>query len=1735
MDADLKKILKAVVLEMRHELEGYYDSANEWHPGDLENRLAEIGVRKDRESVPVDELQRLTDEDKHARRIVDAYLKVRDEAGEDRSDSLAEFVRESAYTWANRLIALRCMEARELIDEAILQKDVYGGRSLEHNRLAQRDPDSCSGEDDGLFAMLEKVFAEQSEPLPMLFDSESPGIALRPSPPAIKNCIAWLSGTTKIRSVAAATDEVFSAPDALGWAYQYWNTEEKDRVFETVRTKKGAKIEGADIIPATQLYTEDYMVKFLVQNSLGATWMGMHPDSKLFENWEYYVRDADRADVTAKPLSEITLLDPACGSGHFLLEAFNMLYDMYEEAGEITDPEEICKSILTNNLFGIDIDARAIQIAEAALWMKAEERSMGFGGGSTNLVAATSSHLRGPSWEKFLGTLKNEPSTVRVLRKFATEIEHIDELGSLARPGEALEEIIKEEHAVWERQERERRDAPSLFKEIRDDILASQLPFQDISDEEFQSRTMRHALFAIDGFTRDARESGDFNDQLIGAEAKSGFRLLEMLSRKYDVVVANPPYMGSNNMGPVLKQFVDDEYKLGKRDIYTAFILRSLELTHGRVAMVTQQSWMFLKSFSDLRAVEDVGAANTQHSCFSGVFRETSVESLAHLGTNAFTEISGEVVNSAMFVLVTKARKEHKIHAIRLLGFENAKAKAAALIGASRSTESPLRYSVAQNLLTELPLAPLVYWIPPRVATLLQGRLACDVADVVKGLDSGQDSRFVRFVFEVSGNGWRRWALLEKGGGYGKWFGHQHWVIDWREKGSAVRAHKGSTIRNERFFFREGWTYSFMARGALGLRSTQNSIFAGGAACGVFPKEQNVPIAALIGNRFGSYIVRSISGKIQLNESYVGRVPVPEHWADWLIDAERLAVALAKLEAETDLTEFTSKGYIGGTKLLDVAVQKLKVAAYLLTLDSAIETEVFSNLGLAESDVAAVYSETGQHSGRLPLIVSLDTLPELPSRIRETVPNEFTTAFEELTRKELSAPDIDSLKVKIRTLYETGSPATSLDDDTSDSLESEMDNSGIPIPFENDLERIAQSVGYHPVSVYWILRNGIEHDHWQSSSVAECALKNQYSLIILSALGYVWPNLDPEKEIYDAVDDDGIIPLIEISKEPSLQSRVAKRIRKDESIVVDFTDNVGKPENVWLTNDFFKHHIMQFKRRPIAWQLQTSSFTSRNQPAFGCLVYYHKIELDLLPKIRSQYLGPLRTGFDTELRGITNLKSENRTDKQNERLARLEDWSVELQDFDSALESIARKGFGPDGLIPKLRQYAFDDAMLSLKARWLKRLSELVESSDLADWVKQADDSALHPELSSWISDSLSHLDYFCALVGPKAPVAKKTETDPVTKDLADLIHPKAKSMMAESVKLACDVWWNKLNESVFKPLKTEIKELKAEQKELNSQIKSDEPVPQDEFYRMKDRVKVIKAELKELNADLKKKTAAAQKLRKQIEGWTSDEPAKWSDWLAKQPLFDQVSSLDDRRSPPTTIAEFIAQESMYAPDINDGVRVNIAPLQKAGILAADVLAARDVDKAIADRAEWRADERRWVREGKLPQCGWWPEEITKPTQAVAAIEERIAFQKPVQYTAQVLIAAAQHSSGQIELGKLLQTYTLLCDTDRIVQSAPEELSDKVTKWLKDYPEQPKPEFFREVLLDLVSREQVDASQLQDGLVALDSSALDFNVDPWVLADVQLVSEVIESMTDDSRDLILSNEQQTELKLLLAG
>jgi hypothetical protein len=291
--------------------------------------------------------------------------------------------------------------------------------------------------------------------------------------------------------------------------------------------------------------------------------------------------------------------------------------------------------ILEKNLYGIDIDAWAVQIAEVALWMKAAERAFGFEGKPTNLVAAVASHLKGPLWEEFLAGFEREPSVARVLRKFGQAMEHIDELGSLARPDEELRAIIHEEHATWDRQVAQKKEANFLFAEMAVDKLSGQLPFHEVSDEEFGERMLYRARAAIHAFTEKARQARTFQDQFLGYEAAAGFKLLDVLGRKYDVVAANPPYARNRKLGNTVNNFLKSQYPCGTRDLFAAFMERTLSmlLPGGKAAFVTLHTWTFLNGFKKPRAE---------------LLTQKAVDGLVYLGPGAFSEISREVVNSAI-------------------------------------------------------------------------------------------------------------------------------------------------------------------------------------------------------------------------------------------------------------------------------------------------------------------------------------------------------------------------------------------------------------------------------------------------------------------------------------------------------------------------------------------------------------------------------------------------------------------------------------------------------------------------------------------------------------------------------------------------------------------------------------------------------------------------------------------------------------------------------------------------------------------------------------------------------------------------------------------------------------------------------------------------------------------------------------------------------------------------------
>jgi len=461
--------------------------------------------------------------------------------------------------------------------------------------------------------------------------------------------------------------------------------------------------------------------------------------------------------------------------------------------------------------------------------------------------------------------------------------------------------------------------------------------------------------------------------------------------------------------------------------------------------------------------------------------------------------------------------------------------------------------------------------------------------------------------------------------------------------------------------------------------------------------------------------------------------------------------------------------------------------AGLLALEGLIEWLVGEALALSEEDVCTYICDTGAPTGWFPLIPDYDAMPAFPVGIPE-MPRELPCLLKECEQRAFLLQDLLDFKRRLRAFYEAG-PGAKVEDveatvngDNKDDGDGRTVEARTHIPAETFIEELSQKSKIHPISVYWLLKEGIEQESWRCLPEERRITADRFTVTVLRLLGHRWPKqIEAGEPVPAWADADGIIPLTEATGEPTLLERVREHIAAEfeggdvTAIEREFEEIMGKPLERWLTTEFFKHHTRQFKKRPIAWQIQSARFTSRQKPAFACLVYYHKLDGATLATIQSQYVRPLRQRYETELRGIESITAAARSGRQDGRRVELEAAIHELRDFDAALEQVATQGFASQAL------------------------EEIVAQEPLDGW---------------------------CSIDGVK-------------------------------------------------------------------------PTPEDREVLLR-------------------------------------------------------------------------QEQSYIPDLNDGVRVNIAPLQKAGLLATKVLAKKDLDKAIADRAEWRADERRWCREGKLPRPGWW-------------------------------------------------------------------------------------------------------------------------------------------------------------------
>jgi len=560
------------------------------------------------------------------------YLADECTAGLKPADAVSKLVKEIAFTHLNRLVAFKMLENMKIIREAV-------GRGPDSNGFKYYLADHSQEESYWKTGKVEIAYrhfllwqaGEIAREINVLFDPENLASCFFPRWPVLSNILEQVNDP----GIAPA----WEAEETIGWIYQYFNEPELQAAFAAVRLS-GVKFDAKDIPSATQLFTLRWIVRFLVENTLGRLWVQMHPDSRLREELGYLVPlSGEIPTEPLRPVNEISLLDPACGTMHFGLVAFDLFVEMYREELEnagnpgwlakasVTDIAEIPSSIIEHNIFGIDIDLRAVQLSAMTLYVKAKQANKNLKITDHNLACADVLPLNGSRLGKFIKEMQFKPIYERLLRKLWERLEIINQLGSLLRLEQEVGALLAEEKARYEREGRQL----ALFRDVLSEFE------REAAEEEYWEIMAAQLIQALDHFARSSAEQG-MDERFFTQEASKGLRVLELMMRDYDVVVTNPPYLSRRKMNDTLAGLLNDQYPEGKGDLYAAFIMRALELikSTGYVGMLTMHSFMFISSYEALR----------KH-----ITDQAVIQTLAHLGPGLFETGNPGTLQTTAFVL----------------------------------------------------------------------------------------------------------------------------------------------------------------------------------------------------------------------------------------------------------------------------------------------------------------------------------------------------------------------------------------------------------------------------------------------------------------------------------------------------------------------------------------------------------------------------------------------------------------------------------------------------------------------------------------------------------------------------------------------------------------------------------------------------------------------------------------------------------------------------------------------------------------------------------------------------------------------------------------------------------------------------------------------------------------------------------------------------------------------------
>ncbi len=747
-----------------------------------------------------------------------------------KESSQSQVLEEVAYTWFNRLCALRYMDVNgfnrmgvvspvngatqpEILQEAkagYIDDQLPVKRNEVQAYLNNTKP-ADNPQQEAYRLLLVAVCNRLADPMPFLFTRiEDYTQLLMPM-----DLLSESSIVNKVR--LALSEEACQDVEVIGWLYQFYISEKKDEVMGRKSTV------GSEDIPAvTQLFTPHWIVQYMVENSLGRLWMLNQPGSRLAEKMRYYIRpeEPETEFLKLNTPEEIRLCDPACGSGHILTYAFDLLYTIYVEMGY--DPVQIPALILQHNLYGIEIDQRAGSLASFALYMKAYERDKSFPkrGVKPRICVMEDIRFSAAELKRYMEKLGSDLFT-QDLWEGLKQFEDATTYGSLIRPK------VRNPHAVRERM----------------------------------------------------RERGVFEDLFLYETNRKVEKVLEMieyLSPRYQVVVANPPYFGGG-MDTEYKEFARDHYPKTKSDTFAMFIERNSELTisGGQLGFMTPFVWMFISSYEDLRKF---------------LIEEKTITSLVQLEYSGF---EGATVPICTFTMENKLNSDFKGGYIRLSDFRGAENQAPRTVEAIANPDCGWFFRASALDFKKIPGSPIAYWVSDRVREIFKEGVPLErIAEPRQGLATADNNRFLRLWTEVSfkriGLGYsnrinakqttKKWFPINKGGPFRKWFGNNDFLINWENDGEELRNYSNAVIRNINNYFQPGLTWTAISSGNFSVRWDEKGYIPSNAGMKVYFNNNEIKkeILGFLNSKVVEYLLLSISQTLNFNQSDIAKLPIIE-------------------------------------------------------------------------------------------------------------------------------------------------------------------------------------------------------------------------------------------------------------------------------------------------------------------------------------------------------------------------------------------------------------------------------------------------------------------------------------------------------------------------------------------------------------------------------------------------------------------------------------------------------------------------------------------------------------------------------------------------------------------------------------------------------------------------------------------------------------------------------------------